>query len=162
LASEQNMPAGTVLYFDLEKGGVVGDPLPAVYLSYLEAWSRTVLARQFTPGIYCSSGFGALVSTTMAKRLGSANAMSSVWIADTNKHQHESFADPFPSDGLYHPSVSGFAKATAWQFAHQKTIRVPATKQPIPVDMNSSIRKDPAVPDRDGASSRRAWASFDW
>lgn len=143
LATEQSMPPGTVLYFDLEKGGAIGDTLPAVYLSYLEAWCRTVLARQFTPGIYCSSGFGALISTTMATRLGTASAMSSVWIADTNKHQHERFADPFPSDGLYHPSMSGFGKATAWQYAHQKTIHVPKTRQPIPVDVNSSIRKDP-------------------
>ena len=34
----------------------------------------------------------------------------------------------------------------SWQYAPQKTIHVPKTNQLIPVDVNSSMRKDPGRP----------------
>jgi len=146
LADAENLPKKTILYFDLELPG--GATIPPVYWDYLASWSRTVLSMNYLPGIYCSSMLGATISSKIASTVGNTNAMSNVWIADTNKHKSDTLKNPFPADGAFHPSLSGFAKATVWQYAHHRTITVPVAGTSLRVDFNSSIRKDPgsAVP----------------
>src|SRR5882724_7923902 len=113
-------------------------------------WKRVrepaVLSHGYLPGIYCSSGLGNFVATKVPAAVGNPAAMSNVWIFDTNKHQSASVGNPFPTDQAHDPKMSGFAKATAWQYAHKHFVRVPTTNQPLEVDLNTSIRKDPGRP----------------
>ncbi|HZF34710.1 MAG TPA: glycoside hydrolase domain-containing protein [Candidatus Angelobacter sp.] len=146
LAAAEKLPEQTIIYFDLEKGAGAGGTLAPEYVEYLTSWSRTVLSHGYLPGIYCSSGLGNFVATKVPAAVGNPAAMSNVWIFDTNKHQSASVGNPFPTDQAHDPKMSGFAKATAWQYAHKHFVRVPTTNQPLEVDLNTSIRKDPGRP----------------
>jgi hypothetical protein len=55
-ASNENLPAKTIIYFDLEAPG--GTTITDTYWDYLASWSRTVLSMNYLPGIYCSSMLG--------------------------------------------------------------------------------------------------------
>jgi hypothetical protein len=139
LAVAEKLPEKTVIYFDLEKGAGPGDKLATEYVEYLTSWSRTVTSHGFVPGIYCSSGFGKSISTAIP-------AMSNVWVFDTNRFGLATVSSPFPTDQAHDPMMSGFAKATAWQYKHKHPLAVPTTGQTLEVDLNTSIRKDPGRP----------------
>lgn len=144
LASNENLPQKTIIYFDLEAPG--GTVITDTYWDYLASWSRTLLSMNYLPGIYCSSMLGEKISTKMETMVGNG-AMSHVWIADTNKHQHDKLSNPFPADQAFHPNMSGFAKATAWQYVHHRPLRVDVPGAlTVTVDFNSAVRKDPGRP----------------
>jgi hypothetical protein len=115
-------------------------------VEYLTSWSRTVLSHNYIPGIYCSSGLGNFIATKIPAAVGNPAAMSNVWIFDARRFGGATLSNPFPTDQAHDPMMSGFAKATAWQYKHKHFLPVPTTNGTLEVDLNTSIRKDPGRP----------------
>jgi hypothetical protein len=160
LASRAQIPAMSVLYFDLEQHA-----LPQRWKDYYFGWMEAVLDSLYWPGIYCYPS----VVPELLNSVGKQNfdrpdsPRPQVWVADTNKAGkmlgQMSFKDwvkdpqkAYPDFPTPHPSEVKVAAATSWQYAHGVTVYwlddskpgKPRTMPLSPVDLNTSVYRDPS------------------
>lgn len=134
-ASQEGMPAGTVVYFDQEIPS--SDP---AWLAYYFGWVKAVIDQGYTPGIYCSFTIAKTITSSMLQR-GSGTAPE-VWVWNLSHYSaHHPYSDlnkvPAPD-----PSGASGAGATSWQYVQHSSLKVDGHLI-APVDFDSSTYSDP-------------------
>jgi hypothetical protein len=130
MASSDQMPSGTVIYFDLEGGDIP----TSRYLDYYTGWMKGVLDQGYLPGLYCSF----LVAPHVAQRMVKVQAPPLIWAVKYSYGMNKAFKNPYPEDA---PSASGYPLASSWQCAGNSYISGPG--HALLMDLDTSIWKDP-------------------
>jgi len=133
-ASQEGMPAGTVIYFDQE--------IPssdAAWLAHYFGWVKAVIDQGYKPGIYCSYTIAKTIGAYVTQR--SSDATPEVWVWNVDKYPaHQSYSDlnkiPTPD-----PAGAGGA-GSSWQYIQGSRLSVKG-KVISPVDFDSSTFTDP-------------------
>jgi hypothetical protein len=129
LAAQAGFPQQSVVYLDIE----TGPPLQSAFLDYYAAWTQSVVANDYTPGVYCSY--------LLAAQLQARDARPVFWVFRLKFPMSATITAPVaPPD----PTQSGFSDATLLQFAQNVTLRLPNGTQITPVDLDSSTSADPS------------------
>ena len=140
LAKSENIPAGTVIFLDVEQGPPIAQPA----LDYYKAWVDAVYASDYYPGVYCSY--------KLAAQITAADARPVVWCFNINKFpNNKPVAAPYPDPD---PSGCTFANASLWQLSQNVTIQIGGGKS-MAVDLDSATTANPAgnAPAKQGATS---------
>jgi hypothetical protein len=140
LAQSEKIPAGTVIFLDIEQGPPIAQPA----LDYYKAWVEAVYKSDYYPGVYCSY--------KLAAQITAADARPVVWCFNINKFpNNKAVAAPYPDPD---PSGCTFANASLWQLSQNVTIQIGGGKT-MAVDLDSATTANPAgnAPAKQGASS---------
>ena len=66
LAKSEKIPAGTVIFLDIEQG----PPIAQTALDYYKAWVDAVYASDYYPGVYCSYLLAAKITAALRNEFG--------------------------------------------------------------------------------------------
>jgi hypothetical protein len=142
LAVKAGLPAGRVVYLDIEVGGT----LSTAHLAYVTAWVTAMRAAAYAPGIYAST------SRTAAQVVAAVGALPT-WVFHPRDNKAV-VVDP-ATEVAPDPATSGFAGATIWQYRMSLTsasrvdlawVDSSGTKHVLAgVDMDSSTVADPSI-----------------
>jgi hypothetical protein len=136
LMRQEQFPAGTHVYLDLEDGS-----LPGALRLYVEAWIDAVAPSGYQPAIYCSH--------VIADAVVTARPATPIWafkVTTTADHN---------LDGTHFrevdPAGSGFGAARMWQLEQNALIGVPLLRSGrLKVDLSSALVPDPGAPAASG------------
>lgn len=144
LAQLATFDTGTVLYLDIEIGGM----LTSAHLGYVTAWIAEVQQQtDYWAGVYCSfSG--------TAQQVNTASGGVPTWVFHPidGGPSTIALAGEVPPD----PATSGFAQAIAWQYRMSLSGHVDLTwvdgatgqaRRLIQVDLDSAVVTDPSTSD---------------
>jgi hypothetical protein len=148
LAGAAAIPAGSVIYLDIE----TGNPIQPGLADYYRAWNDAVVARHFRPGVYCSF--------LQARALKALDDRPAFWTFNINgplfcpaegstlprtgesrNGRTAQYQTPFPAP---EPLLCGVEFAAAWQLAQDAVLLMPAGQTVVGIDFNSCCRPDPS------------------
>jgi glycosyltransferase involved in cell wall biosynthesis len=130
LAQSAGFPSGTVIYLDIEQGGL----LPAAMIKYYKAWVQGIVNQGYGPGVYCSY-------FQSAAQLHQADSRARIWVFHVGRYSCANDAkNPYPTPDT---STSGYALASIWQYLQNCSINVNNTSL-SPVDLDSASMRDPS------------------
>ncbi len=133
-ASNEGMPAGTVIYFDQELPSA-----DSAWLSHYFGWANAVVDQGYKPGIYCSFTIAHAITSYIERR--SANAKPVVWVWNLSKFPaHKSFSDLTSIPAPEPHSAGGGARS--WQYIQKSSLKI-LGRTIWPVDFDSSDTRDP-------------------
>jgi hypothetical protein len=131
LAAQAGFPSGSVIFLDVEQGGI----LPSSFITYIRSWIEELTNNQsYSPGIYCSY----LAANQIQAAVPSVTIAFWVWrigIIPCPNASTATYPDPDPSQ-------SSIPYASAWQFAQECDIDAGGTI--ITVDLDSASTADPS------------------
>jgi glycoside hydrolase-like protein len=133
MAARDEMPSGTVIYFDLEGGDMPRNN----FLEYYKNWMIGVVDQGYIPGLYCSY----LLAPHLAKVMATVQGPPLIWAVRYQYGKGRAHKNPYPSDP---PAGSYYPLASSWQLAGNSFITGPG-KTSIMTDLDSSIFKDPGL-----------------
>lgn len=139
-ASSAGFPNGSVIYLDVEQGGL----LTAANLGYVTAWITSLPSTPFNPGVYCSY----LQTADQIKQAvnaidSSLNVKFWVWHLYGAPGTCPTISNnTYPSDD---PPGSGVSYASVWQVAQCCTIQV-AGSSFTPIDFDTADSANPSAP----------------
>ncbi len=133
LIRAEGFAPGSAVYLDLEDG----PPLVAPRTDYVGAWTDTVRAGGFHPGVYCSHGFAEDV-----RRSWPGARIWAFRVGTTQEHPFPGTVFPDPD-----PAGCGAPSATIWQHAQNCRLSPPPGLAPLVVDLDSARTPDPGAPD---------------
>ncbi|MBN1608844.1 MAG: DUF1906 domain-containing protein [Polyangiaceae bacterium] len=133
LAAGAGIPAGSILYLDIETGPPVSRQLAAYY----QSWVQAVHDAGFRSGVYCSY--------LTARRLRALDDRPAFWVFQINRFRNgpgATYRNRFPGP---EPLFSSVPFASAWQLAQNAILQPPAPAAAIrPMDFDSCSMRDPS------------------
>jgi hypothetical protein len=144
-ATSAGFPSGSVIFLDIEQGGIVGTTDPNNCLGYITAWINNIAQDgTFHPGVYCSHSQTAdQISQAVNAINPSLNVKFWVWnLANPAGTCPAISNNTYPSDD---PTGSGISYASVWQQAQCCTIQVGGSSL-NPVDFDSADSANPSAP----------------
>ncbi|TDE84645.1 glycoside hydrolase domain-containing protein [Deinococcus sp. S9] len=107
LAAQAGFPKGTIIYLDVEQGGL----LPSDFITYITTWCAALSnAGTYLPGIYCSY-------SQTADQIKAALTVNTQFYVYHIGLASPSCSNPFPDpNSAPAPSTSGVSYAVAWQY----------------------------------------------
>ena len=127
LAQQAGFPAGSVIYLDIEPGG----PYAADFMTYVLGWISGVINSGYYPGVYVHSGDASQIVASDSRPL--------IWSVNLDVHSCNTGISL-----LVKPSDSGYANATAWQYAQNCSLVVEGKSWTFDFDVAST--PDPSIP----------------
>lgn len=131
LATQAGFPSGSVIYLDVEQGGLLSQS----FMSYITAWIDELSNNQsYVPGIYCSY-------KQTADQINAIRSNLIFWV-----YRLGIYTCPNSSTNTYpdpDPSNSGISYASAWQLIQECDIDAGGTI--IRVDLDSASSNDPSL-----------------
>jgi hypothetical protein len=151
-AGNAGIPAPTILYFDVETTTPDSE-----WLAYYRGWSRAVVDKNYSVGIYTRSGHASWLNAQLMAQPGFDVCFPELWIAQYTKAnpngkpvpEGDFLSDPFPAPN---PSDS-WQGASSWQHLGNFGLKWKDETNPqktqhlryAPVDFDSSIYSDPGL-----------------
>jgi Rv2525c-like, glycoside hydrolase-like domain len=135
LASDEGMPAGTVIYFDQE---IPSEAAP--WLAYYLGWVEAVAEQGYRPGIYCSFTIAKALTTFVSHRLPAS--VPEVWVWNIGRYPANPAYSKLDNIPAPDPAGAGGIRATSWQYVQKSRLTVKGHIV-APVDFDSSAFSDP-------------------